>query len=61
MDFEEYLWAHNEKNLTELIRESYTKRKTCPFHKVALDYFQNYLQVGGMPEVVNEFIKTKDL
>ena len=52
MDFEEYLWAHNEKNLTELIRESYTKRKTCPFHKVALDYFQNYLQLGGMPEVI---------
>ena len=52
MDFEEYLWAHNEKNLTNLIRESYNKRKTCPFHKVALDYFQNYLQVGGMPEVI---------
>ena len=52
MDFEEYLWAHNEKNLTTLIRESYNKRKTCPFHKVALDYFQNYLQVGGMPEVI---------
>lgn len=52
MDFEEYLWAHNEKNLTDLIRESFTKRKTCPFHKVALDYFQNYLEVGGMPEVI---------
>jgi len=52
MDFEEYLWAHNEKNLTDLIRESFTKRKTCPFHKVALDYFGNYLQVGGMPEVI---------
>ena len=52
MDFEEYLWAHNEKNLTTLIRESYNKRKTCPFHKVALEYFQNYLQVGGMPEAI---------
>jgi len=52
MDFEEYLWAHNEKNLANLIHESYTKRKTCPFHKVALEYFQNYLAVGGMPEVI---------
>lgn len=52
MDFEEYLWAHNEKNLTDLIHESYKKRKTCPFHKVALDYFQRYLEVGGMPEVI---------
>lgn len=52
MDFEEYLWAHNEKNLSTLIRESFTKRKTCPFHKVALELFTNYLQIGGMPEVI---------
>lgn len=52
MDFEEYLWARDEKNLVELIKESFNKRKTCPFHKVALDYFQDYLQVGGMPEVI---------
>ena len=52
MDFEEYLWAHNEKNLSTLIRESFTKRKTCPFHKVALELFTNYLQTGGMPEVI---------
>lgn len=61
MDFEEYLWAHNEKNLTELIRESYNKRKTCPFHKVALDYFQNYLQVGGMPEVIQGELDGKSM
>ena len=36
LDFEEYLIAHNEKALAELIQESYNKRKTCPFHKVAL-------------------------
>ena len=52
MDFEEYLIAHNENSLVELIRESYTKRKTCPFHKVALDLFEKYLITGGMPEVV---------
>jgi len=52
MDFEEYLWAKDEKSLSELIRESFTKHKTCPFHKVALDFFQEYLQTGGLPEVV---------
>jgi len=52
MDFEEYLWAHDEKKLADLIKESYTKRKTCSFHKLALDYFMNYLETGGMPEVV---------
>ncbi|MBQ8132128.1 MAG: ATP-binding protein [Bacilli bacterium] len=52
MDFEEYLWAHDERNLANLIRESFEKRKTCPFHKVALDLFHEYLQTGGFPETV---------
>lgn len=52
MDFEEYLWAHNEKSLSELIKESFNKRKTCPFHKTALELFQNYIITGGLPEVI---------
>lgn len=52
MDFEEYLWSRDEKSLSNLIREAYTKRKTCPFHKVALDFFYEYLETGGMPEVI---------
>lgn len=52
LDFEEFLWAKGEKSLAELIRESFIKKKTCPFHKVALDLFQEYLFVGGMPEAV---------
>lgn len=52
MDFEEYLWARDEKSLSELIKESFEKRKTCPFHKVALELFQEYLITGGLPEVV---------
>ena len=52
MDFEEYLWAHDEHQLASLIRESFEKHKTCPFHKVALDYFYEYLKTGGLPEVV---------
>ena len=57
LDFEEYLIAHNEKSLAELIQESYDKRKTCPFHKVALDMFQRYLITGGMPEVIDAELK----
>ena len=61
LDFEEYLWAHGEKNLSTLIRDSFTKRKTCPFHKVAMDLFINYLQTGGMPEVVIANIEGKTI
>ena len=52
MDFEEYLWAHEEHQLADLIRISFEKHKTCPFHKVALDYFYEYLKTGGLPEVI---------
>ncbi len=57
MDFEEYLWAHDEKNLANLIRESYEKHKMCPFHKLALELFQEYLITGGLPEVVSAKLK----
>ena len=59
MDFEEFLWAHNEKNLAELIKESFEKHKTCPFHKVAMELFQEYLISGGLPEVVEASIAGK--
>ena len=56
---EEFLWAHNEKNLAELIKESFEKHKTCPFHKVAMELFQEYLISGGLPEVVAASIAGK--
>ena len=59
MDFEEYLWALDEKNLANLIRECFEKRKTNPFHKVALDFFQDYLVTGGFPEAVAAKIEGK--
>ena len=60
LDFEEYLWARDEKSLANLIRESFQKHKTCPFHKVALDLFQEYLITGGLPEVVQASLDGKD-
>ena len=59
LDFEEYLWARGEKSLAELIRESFSKKRTCPFHKVALDFFQDYIETGGFPEVVLASIEGK--
>ena len=59
MDFEEFLWAHNEKALADLIRESFTKHKTCPFHKLALELFQEYLLTGGLPEVIDASLQGK--
>ncbi|MBR4617818.1 MAG: DUF4143 domain-containing protein [Bacilli bacterium] len=57
VDFEEYLWARGEKGLANMIRECFEKRKTCPFHRLALDLFSEYLSTGGMPEVVLANVK----
>lgn len=59
LDFEEYLIAKDERSLASLIRESFTKHKVCPFHKVALDLFQEYLMTGGLPEVIEAELSGK--
>lgn len=72
MDFEEYLWAYNEKEMANLIRKSFTKKKTFPFHKVAMRLFKDFIETGGLPELVQakllgsseleiEIIKQKNL
>ena len=59
MDFEEYLWAINEKNLANQIKDSFENKKTCRFHEVALEHFKEYLITGGYPEVVYEKVNGK--
>jgi len=64
MDFEEYLYA---KGISE---DSLDYVKNCFFKKEKvsdslnssfMNYFKEYLCVGGMPDAVNLFIKTNDL
>lgn len=60
MDFEEYLMARNEYDLIEMIKDCYANDKPMDtiFHERALDYFKEYLFVGGMPEAVEEYGKS---
>lgn len=59
LDFEEYLMARGEDGLIELIRECYENDTPLDsaFHERALDYYKEYLFVGGMPEAVEEYGK----
>ena len=60
MDFEEFLWATDNHVLASKIREHYIKDEAMPesVHKMALDLYQKYLVVGGMPECVKKFVDT---
>ncbi len=60
MDFEEYLWACDKKQLIDFIKESYYNNKAMPFHSLAMDYFYRYLMIGGLPEVVEMSLHTND-
>ena len=62
MDFEEFLWALGNDNIMEIIRKHFEDRKEMGqiMHRKAMDYFRQYLIVGGMPQVVQEFVSSKD-
>ena len=46
----------------ELIEKSFKERKPLGniFHRKAMDYFRQYMIVGGMPQAVLEYVNTKD-
>lgn len=58
MDFEEFLWATGNEMLANEIRERFKSNK--PFsntvHEMAIDLYKLYLFIGGMPNVVENFI-----
>ena len=58
IDFEEFLWAVDEKVLSEKIRQNYAVNK--PFvqavHQKALALYRTFLFLGGMPAVVSDYI-----
>lgn len=61
MDFEEFLWAKGDDMLMPFIRQQFEKQKPMgPIHRRALDYFREYLIVGGMPQAVSKYIETRD-
>ena len=62
MDFEEFLWAKGYKQAQ--IEDMFEKMiKVVPLSKIELDVmfenFNEYMTVGGMPAIVNTFIKNK--
>ena len=60
MDFEEFLWALNQHDLADAIREYYQSNEMFSLHDTAMMYYKTYLLVGGMPRAVLDYIETKD-
>ena len=61
MDFEEFLWAMGDEMIMPYIRSQFEKKKPMgAFHRRAMDYFRQYMIVGGMPQAVKKYIETQD-
>lgn len=60
LDFEEFLWATDNRALSELIKESYESFIPLSLHETALDLYKIYLVVGGMPRAISEYVEKKD-
>lgn len=63
MDFEEFLWAkgYSDEFIDELLQHMFEVK---PFSAIQLnvlfDLFRDYVTIGGMPEVVNTYIKNNN-
>lgn len=60
LDFEEYLTAIDNAQLIDFIKSSFRNNKPMPFHSLALEYFDDFLTTGGMPEAVELSIKERN-
>ncbi len=60
MNFYEFLLANNEKMLIEYL-EKHLEKLPKSFENKLQNYLKTYYIIGGMPEVIEKWIETKDI
>ena len=62
MDFEEFMLAMGNDTMMDFIKNCYNNKKPLgqAMHRKAMDYFKEYLIVGGMPQAVKIYAETRD-
>ena len=64
LDFEEFLWANGiSGKVIDTVKSCFKKESVIPegVHKVMMELLYRYVIVGGLPEVVNTFLETKNI
>lgn len=61
LDFEEFLWALDKKDLADMIRKAFLQDKEFSLHSLANEYYRLYLAIGGMPRAVLEYKEKEDM
>lgn len=62
LDFEEFLWALGDKTTTPFLKLCFQEKKPLgqAMHRKVMIDFRQYILVGGMPQAVNEYVKSKN-
>ena len=62
LDFEEFLWAEGYEKGIPYLKELFEKRQKVPtvINEKYETLFREYIVIGGMPEVVNDYVKYHD-
>ncbi len=61
MDFEEFMMAIGQHKLFLFMKECFDRRCPLgPMHRKAMEFFRLYMIIGGMPQVIQEYVDTKD-
>lgn len=63
MDFEEFLWALEDKTTMTMIRYSFENLKAVgdAVHREIMRKFRLYMLVGGMPQAISKYLETNNL
>lgn len=61
LDFEEFLWAMDDTFTVPLLQEHFVRERALEkMHRDVLRKFREYMCVGGMPQAVVAYAKTRD-
>jgi len=62
LDFEEFLWALNDKSTIPALQLCYKQLKPLgqALHRKVMNDFRQYMLIGGLPQAVLEYITTKN-
>lgn len=63
LDFEEFLWAMGiSSDMVSFLKDSLSSKAIIPgaINSQMLSYYRQYIAIGGMPEVVQKYVDTKD-
>ncbi|MDR3245350.1 MAG: AAA family ATPase [Prevotellaceae bacterium] len=54
LDFEEFIWANKRERISEYLKSNLFETS---FNEILSDLFKQYLFIGGMPEVVSDWVE----